>query len=54
MKKILSVLFFGASVLATAQSIEGTWEAVSDFDGKKVRSVAIFAGGFQALAVFRF
>ncbi len=53
MKKVLTLLnCYFVCTLLFAQSIEGAWQATSDFDGQKVKSIAIFSNGFQVLAVF--
>ena len=54
MRIVLFILFTPLGLMVLGQSIEGAWEAVSEFNGQKVRSVVIFAGGYQSLAVYDF
>lgn len=53
LRKILFGIAGTLSILsASGQNIEGAWQAISEFEGQKVKSVAIFVDGYQALAVY--
>ena len=54
MRRTLLTLMVSIGLSTFGQSIEGAWESISELDGRKVRSVVTFTGGYQVLAVFDF